>query len=48
MGETILVNLPILWRRCAILYRGKRVACKKCYRLAYPSQSEDKGRHNLE
>nr|VFJ43309.1 MAG: hypothetical protein BECKDK2373B_GA0170837_100522 [Candidatus Kentron sp. DK] len=27
-------------RRVAILYRGGILACRHCYRLAYPSQSE--------
>lgn len=34
-------SCPCCGRRCAILYMGKRVACRKCYRLQYPSQSDD-------
>lgn len=32
---------PCCGGRCAILYMGQRVACRKCYRLKYPSQSDD-------
>lgn len=34
-------SCPCCGRRCAVLYLGKRVACRKCYRLKYPSQSDD-------
>ena len=32
---------PCCGRRCAVVYLGQRVACRKCYRLQYPSQSDD-------
>lgn len=32
---------PCCGRRCAVLYLGQRVACRQCYRLQYPSQSDD-------
>ncbi|SAK61394.1 hypothetical protein AWB75_02621 [Caballeronia catudaia] len=28
-------------QRVALLYLSRRVACRTCFRLAYPSQSED-------
>lgn len=34
-------SCPCCGRRCAILYMGSRVECRKCYRLQYPSQSHD-------
>ena len=32
---------PCCGGRCAVLYLGERVACRKCYQLQYPSQSDD-------
>lgn len=32
---------PCCHKRVALLYLSRRVACRKCFQLAYPSQSED-------
>lgn len=32
---------PYCARRCALVYIGRQVACRKCLRLKYPSQSDD-------
>lgn len=32
---------PCCGGRCAVLYLGKRVACRKCHQLKYASQSDD-------
>lgn len=31
---------PHCLRRCAVIYTGRRPLCRRCLRLAYPSQSE--------
>lgn len=28
-------------QRCALIYLGKQVACRKCLQLRYPSQADD-------
>jgi endogenous inhibitor of DNA gyrase (YacG/DUF329 family) len=32
---------PYCSQRCALLYLGRQVACRKCLKLKYPSQSDD-------
>src|SRR5690606_13988438 len=32
---------PYCSRRCALVYIGRQVACRKCLKLKYPSQSDD-------
>lgn len=32
---------PYCRRRCALVYIGSQVACRKCLKLRYPSQSDD-------
>lgn len=32
---------PCCGRRCALVYIGRQVACRKCFKLKYPSQSDD-------
>lgn len=32
---------PYCARRCALVYIGRQVACRKCLKLKYPSQSDD-------
>lgn len=32
---------PYCGRRCALVYIGRQVACRKCLKLRYPSQSDD-------
>ncbi|TAN10039.1 MAG: hypothetical protein EPN34_12400 [Burkholderiaceae bacterium] len=42
-GSRPWFRCPCCRRRCAVLYVGERLACRECYRLRYPSQSEDAG-----
>lgn len=44
-GERVWFRCPAVrcGRRVAVLYGGRIFACRKCYSLAYPSQSESRG-----
>ncbi|WP_144063310.1 hypothetical protein [Caballeronia insecticola] len=40
-GARAWFECPCCRRRVALLYLSRQVACRQCFRLAYPSQSED-------
>ncbi len=40
-GERVWFVCPCCARRCALVYLSDQVACRKCQRLNYPSQSDD-------
>lgn len=40
-GGRAWFECPCCRRRVALLYLSRQVACRRCFRLAYPSQSED-------
>ncbi|SAK97649.1 hypothetical protein AWB75_07138 [Caballeronia catudaia] len=40
-GDRVWLACPNCRQRVAPLYLSRQVACRKCFRLAYPSQSED-------
>lgn len=39
-GRRLWFTCPYCCRRVALLYIGNRLACRRCFLLAYPSQSE--------
>jgi len=40
-GERVWFICPYCVQRCALVYISRQVACRKCLRLKYPSQSDD-------
>ncbi|MDR5748025.1 hypothetical protein QCE73_33070 [Caballeronia sp. LZ029] len=40
-GTRAWFECPHCRRRAALLYLSRQVACRQCFSLAYPSQSED-------
>lgn len=41
-GERTWGRCPVCWRRIAMLYGGRRFACRHCRDLAYASKREDR------
>lgn len=40
-GQRVWFACPHCRQRVALLYLSRQVACRQCFRMAYPSQSED-------
>lgn len=46
-GKRYWFACPYCGRRCAVLYIGRRVACRKCHKLIYSGQCENVGNRAL-